>query len=243
MALVAKQFRTAKRLKLEYANFIFAFYIVLVAVMLFGFVGKAQLEGMNNGKDNVGSWIEPKDGTTSFRINCNSTTLGIIFKKNGNLGVGTLTPSVKFHVVGTALADAWNTSSDFRFKTNIQPLSSALTNVMLLKPVTYNYKVTDFQSRGFSKEKQIGFIAQDVQKLFPELVTTDNEGYLAMDYAKVTPILVKAVQEQQELINEIKEQNKLLQEQITLIKLQNIEMKASIENLQNSKTTTVSTNR
>jgi len=64
-----------------------------------------------------------------------------------------------------------------------------------------------------------------------------------MDYAKVTPILVKAVQEQQELINEIKEQNKLLQEQITLIKLQNIEMKASIENLQNSKTTTVSTNR
>ncbi len=62
MALVAKQFRTAKRLKLEYANFIFAFYIVLVAVMLFGFVGKAQLEGMNNGKDNVGSWILRKMG-------------------------------------------------------------------------------------------------------------------------------------------------------------------------------------
>jgi len=107
---------------------------------------------------------------------------------------------------------------------------------MQLNPVTYNWKVEEFSNRGFSTDSQIGFIAQDVQKLFPELVTTDNEGYLSMNYSKVTPILVKAVQEQQVMINEMKEQ-------IALLKQQNGEMKASIENLKSSKTTTASTNR
>jgi len=210
--------------------------LILVAAMFFGISAKAQLQGMNSGKDQHGAWLEPKADVSGFRINCNSTTLGIFFKGSGNVGCGTLTPSAKFHVAGEALADAWNTSSDFRFKTNILPLSSTLSNVMLLKPVTYNFKVNEFASRGFSKNKQIGFIAQDVQKLFPELVTTDAEGYLSMDYAKVTPILVGAIQEQQAMINEMKEQ-------IALLKQQNVEMKASIEDLKSSKTTTASTNK
>jgi len=260
LALVAKQFRTAKRLKLEYANFIFAFYIVLVAVMFFGFVGKAQdqkyvnITGNSNasdlnygifGQSNVGLGLTSGHGGIAFWTGDGGHTNPIETMRiwRGRVGIGTTNPSAKLHVIGTSLGSAWNTSSDQRFKMNIKPMNSALANVMLLKPVTYNWNVTAFPNRGFNNLNQLGFIAQDVQKIFPELVTTDADGYLSMDYAKVTPILVKAVQEQQELINEIKEQNKLLQEQITLIKLQNIEMKASIENLQNSKTTTVSTNR
>ena len=93
-------------------------------------------------------------------------------------------------------------------------MGNMLTNVMALAPVTYNWKVKEFPDKNFNDKKQLGFIAQDIEKIFPELVLTDQNGYKSVDYVKITPILVKAVQEQQ---NEIKDQ----QSQIEELKKQN----------------------
>lgn len=64
-----------------------------------------------------------------------------------------------------------------------------------LRGVNYFWKVNEFKDKGFTPEKQIGFIAQEVEKLVPELVHTDKEGYKTMSYDRVTALLVEAVKE------------------------------------------------
>ena len=52
----------------------------------------------------------------------------------------------------------------------------------------------------FDDKKQIGVIAQEVETILPELVSTDNNGYKAVDYSKLTPVLIEAMKEQQAII-------------------------------------------
>ncbi len=56
---------------------------------------------------------------------------------------------------------------------------------------------------GFTDAVQIGFIAQEVEKVFPELVVTGKDGYKAVDYSKITPVLLEAIKDQQKQIDEL----------------------------------------
>lgn len=95
--------------------------------------------------------------------------------------------------------------SDARLKTNIRPLSETLGKVMQLEPVEYEMK-----DNNPAREKTLGFIAQDVKKLFPEMVTvlpdtTGGHGITdvhALDYDGFGVLAIKALQEQQKLILE-----------------------------------------
>ena len=89
---------------------------------------------------------------------------------------------------------AWVNLSDFRLKKDIQPLSSVLDRVMDLRPTSYRYKENPSDSR-----LSVGFIAQEVEKLFPELVYQSGE-YKALSYDQFAVVAVKAIQEQQEVI-------------------------------------------
>ncbi len=91
---------------------------------------------------------------------------------------------------------AYTQVSDRRLKSNITPMNSVLDNVMKLKPVEYNYNHTPLAA------KSKGFIAQDVQAIFPELVNKSEDGMLAVQYVEFGVIAVKAIQEQQEQINQ-----------------------------------------
>lgn len=68
-------------------------------------------------------------------------------------------------------------TSDQRFKKNITPISSALDKVEKLQGVTFDWRIGEFMNRNFPEGKQVGFIAQEVEKILPEVVTTDNDGY------------------------------------------------------------------
>ena len=132
------------------------------------------------------------------------------FDEKGDLGIGTTSPSEKLSVSGNiCYTGSIGSCSDRRYKTNILSMGSMLSNIMALAPVTYNWRVKEFPDKNFNDKKQLGFIAQDIEKIFPELVLTDQDGYKSVDYVKITPILVKAVQEQQ---NEIKEQQSQIEE-------------------------------
>ena len=72
--------------------------------------------------------------------------------------------------------------------------------------VYYDWRTQEFPDRNFSKEKQIGVIAQEVEKEFPELVETNGDGYKSVDYTKLTPILIEAVKTQQSQIKELKDE-------------------------------------
>ena len=94
--------------------------------------------------------------------------------------------------------------SDVRWKRNIVPLEGALDKVLSLKGVAFEWKLEEYPDNGFREGKQIGLIAQEVEKVLPELVRTDRDGYKAVEYQKITAVLVEAIKEQQKQIEALK---------------------------------------
>jgi hypothetical protein len=136
---------------------------------------------------------------------------------SGLVGIGTTNPTVRLQVAGDIIASSIAGSSDIRFKTNIQTISNPLQKVMQLRGVTFDWKNKDFPSRTFSENRSMGFIAQEVEKILPEVVQTEktSDGYKAIQYDKVVAILVEAIKEQQKQIdsltiqvNKLKQKNK-----------------------------------
>lgn len=90
--------------------------------------------------------------------------------------------------------------SDVRYKKDITPLPDALNNILQLQGVNYFWRIKEFPGLFSSDKNQIGFIAQEVEKIYPELVLTGTDGYKSVDYSRLTPILVEAIKEQQAMI-------------------------------------------
>lgn len=93
-------------------------------------------------------------------------------------------------------------TSDRRLKTNIQKLGPVLKNVNKMIPVSFDWKKTSVQKRS------IGLIAQDVEKIYPELVHVGEDGYRRVEYDKLTAILIAAVQELVARIEILEKKNK-----------------------------------
>jgi len=125
----------------------------------------------------------------------------LVITNSGRVGIGTTAPGYALQVGSAgdgseARANAWNTLSDVRFKDNVATISGALDKIMQLDGVSFDWKSTGQES--------LGFIAQDVQKVFPQLVSTDEQGILSLNYAGFSAPIVQAIKEQQLQINKIK---------------------------------------
>ena len=142
--------------------------------------------------------IEYNNDTASFRFNGNNLYLG-----EGYVGGGPRLTVGNFGDGSTAVGNSWTVFSDKRFKMNISPIKNSLDLVMSLNGVTYDWKQ--------SGNKDIGFIAQEVEEILPFIVhTNEKTDYKSMDYSRITPILVEAIQEQQKMIDNLKKKiNKL----------------------------------
>jgi hypothetical protein len=156
-------------------------------------------------------WIIDQYGTTSsdarLRIfNSIAETNGITIMENGNIGMGSLTPSVRLQVAGDIIANSIAGSSDARFKTNITSIENPLQKVLQLRGVNFDWKTTEFPTRSFSENRSVGFIAQEVEKVLPEVVQIEKnaEGYKSVQYDKVVALLVEAIKEQQKQIESLK---------------------------------------
>jgi len=121
-----------------------------------------------------------------------------------------------FGVRGKAKASGIFTTSDIRFKTNITPIPDALKKVAGLRGVSFDWNEAFRKSRPQQKEwrREIGLIAQEVQKELPELVTADKEGYLALDYGRMSAVLLQAIKEQQKIIEDQDRQIGDLEEEV-----------------------------
>ncbi len=114
---------------------------------------------------------------------------------NGNVGIGTTSPSEKLEVNGNVKADAFYYSSDVSLKKDIQKIKNALDKIQQLEGVSFKWKENDKQS--------LGIIAQDLEEVFPELVTTDKvTGLKSVEYGNLVAPLIEAVKEQQKRIEE-----------------------------------------
>lgn len=127
----------------------------------------------------------------------------------GNVGIGTTTPQEKLTVTGNiCYSGSIGACSDARYKTQIEPLYASLQRCLSLHPSTYYWKREDFPEKYFSDALQIGLIAQEVHEVLPELIIEGRNGYLSVDYAKLSVVLLAALQEQQKIIDQ--QQKKLL---------------------------------
>jgi hypothetical protein len=161
-------------------------------------------------------WSIDQYGTSAadarFRIFNTSELNGMVIKENGFIGMGNSAPTVRLQVTGDIIANSIAGSSDARFKTNISPITNSLQKVLALRGVHFNWNTTAFPERMFSDKKTIGFIAQEVEKVVPEIVQTENtpEQYKSVHYDKVVALLVEAIKEQQKQINQLQKQVKIL---------------------------------
>jgi hypothetical protein len=98
-------------------------------------------------------------------------------------------------------AGIWTNASDARYKENIRPVNYGLAEIMQLQPRAYN--MID------SKQEQIGFVAQEVQSILPELVETKtnsitDEERMTLSYGQMSAVLVKAIQELKTELDQVK---------------------------------------
>jgi len=103
---------------------------------------------------------------------------------------------------GTATVGGVAVTSDARLKKDVEPLGSVLARLINVRGVTYEFKDQERNPGG----KQIGVVAQEVQKAFPELVRERADGYLSMSYGNFTAVLLEAVKEQQEQIETLRKE-------------------------------------
>jgi hypothetical protein len=97
--------------------------------------------------------------------------------------------------------------SDIKYKKNVMAIQGALEKIQKINGVYYFWRSEEFPEMEFSEGRQIGIIAQEIEKFFPELVGNDANGYRSVDYSKITAVLIEALKEQQNMIEELKREN------------------------------------
>ena len=129
--------------------------------------------------------------------------LGVGVRSEGNAITHGITLPNTDDVYGKIKANAYTTYSSLRYKDNVEPIQNAMAKIRNLSGVTYNWKTTN--------SSDIGFIAEEVGKVMPEIVEWESDGVnaQAMDYTKIIPVLVEALKEQQ---TEIESQKKIINE-------------------------------
>ncbi|MBL0869224.1 MAG: tail fiber domain-containing protein [Phycisphaerales bacterium] len=153
----------------------------------------------------------------------------MLIDANGNVGIGTTSPSQRLTVAGNVVANNVAVPSSGRFKHNVAPMTDALDKLLKLEGVSFDWN-PDFAKDRPGREHDIGFVAEDVAKVFPEVVFFDAEGKVTgMDYSRLTAVAIQAIKQQQ-LQREADRVR--FEEELKKRDAQNAELKARLERLE-----------
>ena len=119
----------------------------------------------------------------------------------GSIGVGETASGVPGEVRATGDITAFY-SSDIRLKENIQPIQNALQKVESISGNTYDWK-EGYDEIHSHKGNDVGVIAQEIEEILPQIVTNRDNGYKAVQYEKIIPLLIEAIKELSVKIREL----------------------------------------
>ena len=198
------------------------------AFIQIGYTGYKVLSfGQGTGTPNNGNFaIEHCTGCTPVGLNlwkpfptANWGNYLLFIRDNGNIGIGnTGDASHRMWISGNLRVNSTTYSSDKRFKENINPINNSLKELLGIKTYSYNFikqnlKPGDSLSVNVNKDNEVnynfddnlhfGFIAQEIQKSYPNLVSEDEKGYLSLNYTEFIPLIINAMQEQNAKIIEL----------------------------------------
>lgn len=167
------------------------------SLLVGGYVGASSTSQIDFYVPGLGDMIlQTNYSSGDIAFNVGSTGQAMRIKaENGYVGIGVADPTYRLQLPNTAnnagkgQANAWVTYSDISLKENIQTISGGLDKIMALRGVTFDWKGQGVASSGF--------IAQEVEPIIPDLVSTDSNGLKSLDYGRFTPYLVEAIKEQQ----------------------------------------------
>lgn len=158
------------------------------------------------------------DASNALYLQNNSSGHIVLASGGGSVRIGSdATPSSKLDVSGDVRCFNIFTNSDRRYKTDIRTFEGALGKVLAMRGTSYDF-AADKIPADYLAGKQVGFIAQEMKEVMPELVKTDAEGMMSVNYIGVIPVLVEALKEQHEVIEE-------KETRIAALEVQNNELK------------------
>ncbi len=175
--------------------------------------------GVNSSLE-TGSHVGSDFGLWSYGDDGSQNQILFVTRSTGYVGIGKPSPATKLNVegamaatgwVGAGCEDAcsdvasgyaimyadgrgvstvgWTTTSDIRLKENFSPLENNLDKILKIRGFNYNYKDQP------ASKKQIGVIAQEVQKVFPETISQNEDGFLSVDYPRLVAPVIEAIRE------------------------------------------------
>ncbi|HYF29998.1 MAG TPA: tail fiber domain-containing protein [Chitinophagaceae bacterium] len=156
-------------------------------------------------------------GVFGQSLRARSSNYGVYGHASGGIG-----PAWAGYFNGNVFTTGTYQPSDGRLKRDVQNEESVMQRIMKLRPVSYSYKKDEFKYIELPDSRQHGFIAEELQKIFPESViqvkhpvvednkVTKTEEFAAINYQSLIPVLFKAIQEQQAMIEDLQKQVKEL---------------------------------
>ena len=170
--------------------------------------------------NSVGSSVPPNASASSFDTDNAALVIG-----NGTASNAKSDAFVVYFNGDATLSGDLTINSDARLKDNIQPLGSTLNKLHQIEGKTYSLKKDEEHT------PKIGVLAQEVQAVFPELVTEGADGTLSVNYQGLVPVLINAINEQDAKIAALEAQNaeiKELKEMVRVLALQQSQTTSSV---------------
>jgi hypothetical protein len=135
--------------------------------------------------------------------------------RNSPVGIDLNDPQYPLDVAGACHASSFPTSSDERFKSDVQQLDHVLDKLDQIRGVSFNWNDRYEELGRSTGHREIGVIAQEVEEVFPELVTNwSNEDFKAVDYGRLTAVLIEAVKELNKENKELKDRVEALEQEL-----------------------------
>ena len=156
--------------------------------------GRSDLYGSGNDSSNFGLVVYNNNGVAN-----------LVVRNDAAVGIGTSNPGTyKLYVAGPIWYNGGgNQGSDLRLKKDIQPINDPLIKLLNLNGVSYEWRTSEYKDKNLPEGRHYGVIAQEIEKVLPEVVNVGPDGMKGVAYTEIIPVLIEAMKEQQKKIDQL----------------------------------------